>query len=93
MRRTRLFEWQEQQGLTRRQLAARVGYTHVYLSQIATGARPITDNFEMRCAYALNLPREFLFYDGARDGDASQPEVRAGSGPSPPSSRRPSETG
>lgn len=82
MRRTRLFEVERERGWTRRQLAERVGYGYVYLCQIKSGNRPITPNFEMRCAYALGIPREFLFYDSG--GGDSQPELRAGSGPSPP---------
>ena len=89
MRRTRLWDYRREQGLTMAQLSAKVGYNPVYLYRIKSGALPITANFEMRVSYALGIARESLFYDG----DASQPEVRAGSGPSPPSSRRPSGTG
>lgn len=87
MRQTRLWEYRREHGLTMAQLAGKVGYNPVYLYRIKSGALPITPNFEARIAFALGVPREFLFYDAPGEGvegEAAAPEVRAGSGPSPP---------
>lgn len=85
-RRTHLFDAVDRGELSLRELARRLEVSNAYLCHIRKGKRPMTRGMEIRAAHLLGMAREQLYYDD------DQPEVRAGSGPSPPSSRRPSET-
>lgn len=65
----------EHQGRTLAWLARRIGYSHSHVKNVRSGGAIATANFRERCAQALDLPENVLFFDSRRtDGaPASQP--------------------
>lgn len=79
MGRQRLFEAVDRGDMTLAELARRLEVSRSYLCNVRKGRRRVSRSMEIRAAHLLGIPRAEL-------RDEGQPEVRAGSGPSPPRS-------
>ncbi len=52
----------EHQGRSLKWLAERTGYAHQYVRKMKIGLAPISLEFRERCAAALDLPLDVLFF-------------------------------
>jgi len=75
---TSLFEWAKDEGLSMKELAARVGVTWRHLYRIRNGEYPVTANFRARVIFHLGDWARDLFFDSVsqqRD-ETAQEEAR-----------------
>lgn len=49
----------EERGITQAELAARIGVSPAYVSNVISGKKDISSNFAMALEYALDVPKSF----------------------------------
>lgn len=76
---TSLFEWAKDEGLSMKELAARVGVTWRHLYRIRNGEYPVTANFRARVIFHLgDWARALFFGQESENSDVVSEEAANG---------------
>ena len=59
MARAQLYQWFKDNGISLREIAAATGYHYTYVSELLTGATPLTDGARMR--FVETFPETAIF--------------------------------